>query len=206
LTRRRADLIPTTEEEAKLAKTKKEAVLRQKASEVELILEEAKQEAGKQAASMVKLAAAALRKQLKHGTDERATYSAAAKIFDMVNPKVQAPLVSFNFGDRVKSHLRLPAAPPTQIELPPAPKALYERREEVRPEDRVIDVKQIGPERPSDRTFRKKADPFGEETGEPEPKKDYHPVTDKPDPEAMKGVEREEEEIPQAQIYDEARR
>lgn len=59
-------------------------------------------------------AAASLRHLAVQAEDERARYSAAAKILDFLAPKQQSPLVMINLEGNFKSHLGLPPAPAVQ--------------------------------------------------------------------------------------------
>lgn len=88
-------------------------------------------------------------KQLsRKARDERARYSAAAKLVDIAMPKEAVPLVNLNIGTNFTSHLGLPAPPAVLIEQAPEVKALAPAPRVVSlPEPEIMPV-QIGPEEP----------------------------------------------------------
>jgi hypothetical protein len=59
-----------------------------------------------------------LKKLARGARDERARYSAAAKLVDIAMPKEAVPLVNLNIGTAYTSHLGLP--PPPVLVMPPA--------------------------------------------------------------------------------------
>jgi hypothetical protein len=100
-----------------------------------------------------------LKKLSRNARDERARYSAAAKLVDIAMPKEAVPLVNLNIGTNYTSHLGLP--PPPAISLPatpeikalaaaPAPKIVNLPDPEVMPiqigPEEAASVEKIGPE------------------------------------------------------------
>lgn len=65
-----------------------------------------------------KAAVRTLKEMAKSARDERARYSAAAKIVDIVMPKATGPLVNLSFGNNYISHLGLPPPPQRPNALP----------------------------------------------------------------------------------------
>jgi hypothetical protein len=65
-----------------------------------------------------KAAVRTLKQMAANARDERARYSAAAKIVDIVMPKSTGPLVNLSFGNNYISHLGLPPPPERPNALP----------------------------------------------------------------------------------------
>jgi hypothetical protein len=82
-----------------------------RAESVKKKLQEAQLSAMEEIAEAGPEAVGALRHLANKAEDERARYSAASKIVDLLLPRQQAPLVQINMGENLKSHLNLPAAP-----------------------------------------------------------------------------------------------
>jgi hypothetical protein len=82
------------------------------------IREEIALEAEEETLQGARLAVRTLKALAKNGRDERAKYSAAAKILDIVLPKSTGPLVNLSFGGNFISHLGLPPPPDRPNALP----------------------------------------------------------------------------------------
>jgi hypothetical protein len=115
------------------------------------VREQVRMETELEALSGARQAVRELKKLARGARDERARYSAAAKLVEIAMPKEAVPLVNLNIGTNYTSHLGLPP-PPAVFSFPPAPevKALIEA-----PAPRIVDLPepevmptQIGPEEP----------------------------------------------------------
>ena len=82
------------------------------------IREEVALEAEEEALQGAREAVRVLKRMARSARDERARYSAAAKIVDIVMPKATGPLVNLSFGNSFISHLGLPPPPPRPEALP----------------------------------------------------------------------------------------
>jgi len=197
------DHSPPVEIDVEAQKIIDRAELRKEAERVAEAMEKAKLTLSKQMMGMVKLAAAAMRKQLTTGSDERATYSTAAKVMDYVCPPKERAGVVINLGN-FTSHLGLPPSPVdregTRLDLPPT--IVLESIAANKPEARPL--RKIVPPPAGEIGFAKKPLMLADLPAPPEPQREES-FQGNPEPKTQEGEIKEQEKIPRAEMYGESR-